>query len=194
MRRINLFLLVCGLAAASLAQGVGAGTQQQHQQSPPDIVVYGFEWHTRHKTERRNDYGIERRGDYPRTDRLNQERRSRGRGVPGYDPQRLELPSSSDRPSQRVFNGYESSLQLKNAGTKTITAIEWEHVFFTDKDRQKELRRFRLKKRSKVGPGEQKFIAQGIDSLSYYRLPPAANQSVVINRIEYADGSVWQRY
>lgn len=187
MRYIVAFCLVCGLAGAATAQTVAS------QHAPPAVAVSSFEWQPTHKIERQNDYGVKKPADYAQNDPLNPERQNPASGVTSSDPQRLSFPSYSVRASGRVFNGYQSSLHLKNVGTKTITAVEWQHVFFTDKDKQKELRRYKFRKKTKVEPGKQKFLAQRIHSESYSELPTRQQQSVVIDRIEYSDGSVWQR-
>ncbi|HEX8772464.1 MAG TPA: hypothetical protein VF735_02595 [Pyrinomonadaceae bacterium] len=61
-----------------------------------------------------------------------------------------------------TFSEYESSLHLKSTGTKTITAVEWEHVFFADASRQKESRRFSFSKETKIKPAERKILARKI--------------------------------
>jgi len=187
IRCIFAFCLVCGLGGAATAQTVTS------VQAPTGVAVSRFEWHQTHKAERQNDYGLEKPGDYARTDPLNPERQNPARGVPSYDAQRLEIPAASVRSPRRVSTGYQSSLHLENTGTKTITAVEWEHVFFTDKDKQKESRRYKFRKEIKIEPGKETFVAQRIHSENYSEVPTRQPQKVVINRIEYSDGSVWQQ-
>jgi hypothetical protein len=186
MRLINVSLLLCGLAAVCAAQAA------RSQPGPPDIAVYNYEWRAKYKTVRPNDYGLEKRYDYAQNDPANPERQRRNRGEPSADPQRLEMPAPP-RPARRELSGYESSLQLKNIGPKVITAVEWAHVFFSDKAKQQELKRFNFRRKAKIEPGEQKIIAQVLPSDRYFQLTPSPRQSVVINRVEYADGTVWQR-
>jgi len=185
-----LLVLTCGPAVCAAQEAAGA-------QAPPGVAVRSFEWRPLHRNVRQDDTGLRRSGDSARNAPVNPERRDRDRGLPGRTPGghdgRLEMPSPPVRPARRGFYGYESSLHLKNNGAKAITAVEWEHVFFSDKEKLKELRRFSFRKETKVAPGEQKFVAQTVPSERYSGLTPKPRQSVVINRVEYSDGSAWQR-
>ena len=184
MRRIVAFL-VCGLIGFSFIVQA-----QTIPQKSPDVEIYNFEWHIR-----LHDIYISGSGtqlpDYSQNDPSNPKNRNAG----SSDPKRLEMPAQSRTVYSRSrFIGYESSVQLKNAGAKTITAIEWQHVFFTDESKQNELKRFEFRKRITIEPGEQKFVANVVHPRKQSKgLPPVSKQNVVIKRIEYADGSAWQR-
>ena len=181
MRRLFLFL-VCGLIGFSFV--VRASTLPQ---TPTGVEVYGFEWHARFRSDYSAGSG-KKPGDYDQQDPGDPNRRYRS------DPQRLEMSGPSRPMSTTGFVGYESSLQLKNVGVKTIIAIEWQHVFFIDENKQAVMKRFEFRKKIKIEPGEQKFVAKMVHPRHQSKgLPPFSKQSVVINSIEYADGSAWQR-
>lgn len=189
MRLIRLSLMTCALAAACFAQAAVTG------QSPPGVKVYSFDWQISYRSEPRS--GVPKTPDYSWNDPLYRERWNRERlrraGNRVGDPDRLSMPEpSTPGRARRTPRGFESSLQLANTGAKTITAVEWQHVFYVDKEKRQELRRFDFRKEEKVLPGEQKFVAQTV-SPGQVKLTSKPRQGVELVRVEYADGTVWQR-
>lgn len=186
MRVISACLLACALAAA-----FGPDAAVAQEASPGGVAVVSFEWHPRHRAQRADNYDPSGRGDFalndPASPRRNVDTRT-GRRV--RDEARLSLPSSKG--PYRVFNGYESSVHLKNEGAKTVRAVEWEHVFFNDEARREVLRRFRFRKKARVEPGAQRFVAGRVNAREYSSLPSRSRQAVELKRVEYSDGSVWQ--
>ena len=92
-------------------------------------------------------------------------------------------------------------MTVKNAGKKTLRAVEWEYIF-TDAEGQKEEARQTFVSRKKIKPGESKELLHVSTSPPSMTINAMAqgegshNQSVervVITRIEYSDGSVWKR-
>jgi hypothetical protein len=92
------------------------------------------------------------------------------------------------------------SVQVRNNGPKMIKAIDWDYVFF-DLNNQSELGRRQFRTEEKIAPGKSKELK------SFIRTPPTQTVSihsldkneranlgeqVVIVRVEYLDGSVWQ--
>lgn len=164
-------------------------------QTPADasgVAVRNFEWHPTHRDEKGSEHGLQKKDNLSRSDPLVQAERQRADA--SYDPQRLEMPSPAVRPSNRRHDGYESSVHLENTGTKTVTAVEWEHVFFADDEKRTEVRRRKLRKRTLIAPGEQKFVSQreGLEK-KYDQYAPRNGQAVEVTRVVYSDGSVWQR-
>lgn len=185
-------LVTFALAAAGLAQPAATSP------APPGVTVESFDWRTRYGSVGAGSSGVPKTRDYALNDPLYREQVIRGRqgrapGGVASDPDRLSMPSSSPAPARRRPTRYESSLQLKNAGAKAIRAVEWEHVFYADMGRTNELRRFKLRRETKVGPGEQKFVSQSVPYEARANLTNKPRQAAVLTRVEYADGSVWQR-
>lgn len=104
----------------------------------------------------------------------------------------------SARPSRYVFV-YKTS--LKNTGSKTIKSIDWDYVFF-DAGTTRELGRHMFSSEEKIAPGKSKELSFTL------RRPPTAtislqslnekerkglDERIVVMRIEYEDGTVWQR-
>lgn len=190
MRLIKLSLVTLALAVACAAQATVTPP------GPPGVKVYSFDWRTRYRTDHPRS-GVPKAPDYASNDPILREawyRERQRRGArPSRDPNRLSMPeSSSPGPARRTPSGYESSLQLANTGAKTIKAVEWQHVFYADKEKRQELRRFDFRKEERVLPGEQKFVSQTV-SPGRAQLANKPRQSVEITRIEYADGSAWER-
>ena len=104
------------------------------------------------------------------------------------------MPTESEAP--RMLFVYR--VTVKNSGTKTITGLVWEYVFF-DQERAEQVGQHSFLHRVKIRSGKSmELIGESVR-------PPTrvidANkkgesrltEEVVIRRIEYEDGSVWQR-
>lgn len=84
---------------------------------------------------------------------------------------------------------YRATLVIRNSGSRTIKAITWAVVFLDNNtNKEREHRRFFVKRH--IAPGAEK-------AFTHYILPSqepvAISLSAVLDRVEYADGSVWQR-
>jgi hypothetical protein len=100
-------------------------------------------------------------------------------------------------PSQYYFI-YKT--KLKNNHTSAITQIDWDHVFY-ERDTENEVGRQEFTSDEQIGPGKTKELTVTVTS------PPARTVSVtslnledrkrftekiVVMRVKYADGHVWQ--
>jgi len=92
-------------------------------------------------------------------------------------------------------------ISVKNTGAKTIKEIDWDYVFL-DAATGQELSRRQFTHTEKIGPGKSKELSLLIPSpptqqISVYSLGKkerdGLNEQVVIIRVTYSDGSVWQR-
>lgn len=182
MRVIKLSLMTCALAVACAAQSAIT------IQAPPGVKVYSFDWRTSYRSWRSGSFGTEKPDDFARTDPMSRERLSRSGSLTSSDPRRLEMPDTRARPAGRTPRGYISSIQLKNTGANAIRAVEWEHVFYADRAKQSEQKRFKFRREMSVGPGEQKFVSQSVATDDRSKLATKPRQSVVITLIEYSDG------
>ena len=97
--------------------------------------------------------------------------------------------------------GFVYKTSIRNDGTKTIKAIDWDYVFY-DLGSRAELGRRQFTSLEKIGPGktkELKFFIKGpptrtisVDALNKNERMNLGEEIVVV-RVEYDDGSVWQR-
>ena len=94
--------------------------------------------------------------------------------------------------SRHVRSDYaDFTIQVKNIGTKSITAIDW-HYIFVDSVRGNRLYdhlQFRTDDK-RIKPGETKRLRKHIEG---YFTPDYVRGRVRIMRVEYDDGSVWVR-
>lgn len=96
---------------------------------------------------------------------------------------------------------YVYSVKIRNTGEKTIQSVVWEYVFF-DPDTQKEMGHHQQTSKVKIHSGKSQDLtrrstsppAQVVDASKDAKDPASQlSERVVIHRIEYTDGSVWQR-
>jgi hypothetical protein len=91
-------------------------------------------------------------------------------------------------------------LSIRNNTNKTIKVIDWDYVFFNT-DTQTETGRMEFTSEEKIGPGKTKQLnamarRPPATTVSVYELNKTERQGldgeVVIVRLEYTDGSIWQ--
>ena len=101
-------------------------------------------------------------------------------------------------PSRYIF---VYKVTVKNSGDKAIKSLDWDYIFL-DADTQNEINRQQFTSTERIGPGKAKELNVPINrsptrtisanSLSKNEREGLSEQ-VVVMRIEYTDGSVWQR-
>jgi hypothetical protein len=77
-----------------------------------------------------------------------------------------------------------ASILVKNIGTKTVTAVNWEYLQFEIGGKEP-VKRYRVQSKRVIEPGEQAELTKEVD-------PKGKEHQAMITRIEYADGSFWQ--
>lgn len=92
-------------------------------------------------------------------------------------------------------------VSVKNTGTKVIKTLDWDYIFF-DKDSQTEVGRHQFTSQEKINPGKNKELnvflpVPPTKTISVNELNKkerlSLKEQVIIVRVEYSDGSVWQR-
>ena len=176
MKRAFTLVLIYVFSALCLAQ-----TSANHQ-LPADIKVLEATW--RHGVDWRNPVA----GTPER--RLEQKRANNQLG-PLDSEQNLFL--RNDRNAATVT--------IRNEGSKIIKALSYDFIFINTQNGE-EWFRYQFRNRVKLGAGETKTITnhtvdRRIDSSHPANVEPTTGLNseirVVINVIEYADGSVWRR-
>jgi hypothetical protein len=149
-------------------------------QEEPEIVIQNFEWGVPRQTifTQAIDSTAERSG--------RPEERIPGEAIPGseMDPRTGRRGTTT----KQVVTRKETYALVKNVGTKTTKAVEWEYIFFSDADDQKELKRYKFRNKIKIAPGETKFLSKDVDDRAISK-----RQKTHIIRIEFTDNSVWER-
>jgi hypothetical protein len=136
--------------------------------------------------------------------RVNAPTGDRGPDADTTDGRAAQLESivqESRRPKPKAVDGYAYRVKLKNAGPKVIEILFWEYQFSEPSnsstmvrrqflcgvnikpDKEKEVLSFSLS-----GPSDVITVGALAD-----KSPTSMQENVVINRVEYADGSIWQR-
>jgi hypothetical protein len=108
------------------------------------------------------------------------------------------LAKQRDKAPPKYYFIYKT--KIKNNHTAAITEIDWDHVFF-ERGSENEVGRQQFTSEEHIGPGKTKELTVTITA------PPARSVSVqslnleerdrlsekiVVVRVKYADGSVWQ--
>ena len=97
-------------------------------------------------------------------------------------------------------DGYRYKVTLRNDGTKTIKSIDWDY-FFYDPNTQQELAHHQFTSDETIKPGKSKEISvlylipplKTVDVRSLRsKERPAVTETVVVARLQFSDGSVWQ--
>jgi len=97
-------------------------------------------------------------------------------------------------------DGYRYRVTLRNDSEKTIKSIDWDYIFI-DPENQNEVARHQFTSDETIKPGKTKevsvlYLIQPVKTISVRMLskrdPLPYREQVVISRVLFADGSVWQ--
>ena len=199
MKVLNLLVLTCLLAGVVSAQGESSTTLPE----APDVTVMQKKWRreVRHPALDEDPFRAGREAtqlerDKNETIRANVINKQLGRDV---------VPLPNGQPSLVSSRGpsptYLYEAKIMNTGTKTIRALIWEYVFF-DPDTQLDVGRHQYRSEINLRPGKNKTLGGRSQSpqtsiidvtKTDKKFQHQYSERVVIHRIEYADGSFWQR-
>lgn len=200
MKYLVLALILFTLATTAMAQASVATL------NPPDIEVLKLSW-SRFQYREGSDnvaFPMDSRKQViqDRVTRPPEARRpqSSGAGPPDQTPRKI-VTAPVFNPEGALVKGFFYNATIKNSGTKTIKALDWDYVFF-EPGTEVVLSRTSFTYVGKINPGKEKKLSQFTTS------PPAQvvtvkgiennpnkpfTERVVIIRIEYTDGSLWVR-
>jgi hypothetical protein len=189
---ILLFLLAGSVAAQSSSSTSGA----------PDVAVIKISWHVVERNlkleEDPNRINQQQANlEVAQREAIRQNRINATVGLPQRPvPTVGTVPASQ---TVRPWSGYVYEFKVMNTGAKTIRKLVWEHVFIDPRTQQKIGRR-QYESKKKIRPGVTANLVARSD------LPPIgtldatqgnnnpqdqSSGQMVIQRIEYTDGSVW---
>jgi hypothetical protein len=104
--------------------------------------------------------------------------------------------SSSISPGEttRARIAYSAFLTVKNTSGKVIKAVEWEYLL-VDPGNQQQLQRNKLLTKKEIKPGATAVLTERVKLPRGRSSEPhnLVDQRALLKRIEYTDGSVWQR-
>ncbi|HEY0101602.1 MAG TPA: hypothetical protein VGB76_21930 [Pyrinomonadaceae bacterium] len=199
------FLFVAAMSSGAFAQSVA----ETHD--PPDLQVVKFGWSKERLGWERDPFsGPVENFDQMRVRQRNERRISDAkRNGTSSDVDRITREAKADsanieelrRQQQPQRYGFLYKVSFKNNGTKIIKSLDWDHVFF-DSQTKAETMRHQFTGDEKISPGKQKEFtvftpAPPSRTISVQKLDKrerdTLGEAIVIMRILYADGSVWQR-
>jgi hypothetical protein len=200
-----MLLLVMATAVASQAQQATPDLQ-----GPSDVAIVKFTWGKEFLPGwENNQFGHLTETPDARRDRLENERRiQQARNIGNKaelgkreNAAKMLEDAKLSKNAERPRDGYRYEVEIRNTGAKTIKLIDWDYIFL-DPDTLKEVARHQFTSDDTVKPGKSKKISV------FYLHPPVKTVSVkmlskknmakfkeqvVLMRIQYSDGSVWQR-
>lgn len=201
MKFVGILFFIIALTVVSIAQ-------TPTTINPTDLQVVKMSW----KRETRPA-----REAYPKTEkRVEEELPSKGAqpAQSSRSTERKEQTSVYDnvtRPGQAVedmwpstgplVSGYLYQITVRNSGQKEIKAVNWQYIF-TDSLDQSIVTRHQFQSRAKIAPGKEVKLSrfsvaaptQVVNAKAVANNPGQPySEQVLITRIEYMDGSVWER-
>ncbi len=213
MRILTSVMLMLGLTIVLLGQqGTSRVGSPVASQAPTDVLIVKCSW----ERERTPGWEKETNGPEPydiMLARVANERdlqNARNRNQKGImaraegSAKLLERAGSitekNGKQVERPRHGYRYKVVVKNAGSKTIKSIDWDYLI-TDPNLRYEVARHQFTSDEKISPGKEKELSVFIFStptktISSHEQSKDSQQlieEVVLMRIEYSDGSVWQR-
>ncbi len=104
------------------------------------------------------------------------------------------------RQTEPPRDGYKYNVTLRNDGQKTVKSIDWDYIFI-DPNTQQEVSRHQFTSDETIKAGKSKefgvlYLIPPVKTVSARILskkdPMPFTEQVVVMRIKYSDGSVWQ--
>lgn len=198
MRVLNLALLLFLLAGVSTAQNL------QSPSDAPGISVIEKNWRSEQRYPSLEEDPLRVNQDQMELERarIQNQRDNNVRASMGLPP----LPPPMRRPSDRETPRsptlhYIYQAKFQNTGTREIRRLVWEYVFF-DSTTEREVGRRRYESKVSIRPGKAKtvVIRSAVPPTSTVnvtqvgkKLPEQYTEQVIVQKIEYSDGSQWQR-
>lgn len=203
MKSFALFL-VLPMAIISQAQSPASPPD------PPDVVVLKFAWSKERIGWERDPFGgaIENFDEVRARTRNEKRIEDAKRGGNSADLDRIKREAQADaaniaagRRKAPPRYAFMYKVSIKNTGIKAIRTIDWDYIFL-DSNTRNEIGRHQFTSEGKIGPGKSRELniftpkpPTGI--VSVYELNSkerlTLNERVMLMRIQYSDGSVWQR-
>jgi hypothetical protein len=196
--KITLLLIALLFATPVMGQEVSDPA------APPDIVILEKNWREELIDPKRETNPLK-----PNEDLIRQTReqkafiRERDNAMPNQ-PTEPRMPAAGSKPvtpAWQMWIAYTYEAKVQNVGAKTIKLIDWEYQFLDPHTQQVQEQR-KIRSWLTLAPGKTKVLSRRST-----RKPTAIveagqlnrkyrdqfTERVVITRILYADGTVWQR-
>jgi len=191
------------LCAVLLGAAIASAQTSSSVSVPPDIIVLQKNWRldVRNSSLDEDPFTANTEfNDALRAQRENDIRNMvRAKGGESREPPPPRAGKSKDS-SPTPATTYLYQVKIRNTGTKTIRSVNWVYTF-VDPETQTELGRHRYSNKIKIRPDQNNVLVGRTVSPPTYvvnvknsgkDVGKQLSEQVVISRIEYEDGTVWQ--
>ena len=193
MKFFVAFLSLLFASVGVYAQDIPAAAPQ----SPPDFQVIKYSW-SKERISWENDpfSGTAGFGN----DVRDRARRDRRPASVLREREAKEEQAEKEKPAEPPRYAFRYKVSVHNTGSKAIREIDWDYIF-TDSVTGEELGRREFTSVEKVSPGKRKELIVSASSpptkkISVYTLGKnehdGLTEQIVVLRILYEDGTVWQ--
>jgi hypothetical protein len=167
---------------------------------PPDIVVIQKNWHLYVRNPALDDDPFSANvefNDAQRAQRISDIQNAiRAKGSEERQPPPPRVHKSHDSLPAKQEATYVYRAKIKNTGAKTIRVIDWSYTFL-DPDTQQELGRHLYSSKVKIRPGQNneligRSVSPQTGTVNVKNFGKELSEQIIIYRVEYDDGSVWQ--
>jgi hypothetical protein len=202
-RRYKMKTLSLILCAILLSAVIASAQTSSNVSDPPDIIVLQKNWRPVVRSPLLDADPFSANTEF--TDALRAQRANdiqnaiRARGSESREPPPPRR-KRSQTVSSRSTATYVYQVKIKNTGLKTIRAVDWGYIFI-DQETQQELGRHRYSNKVKIRPGQNNGLVGRTANPPTYTVNvnntkresnTQPSEQVVIYRIEYDDGTVWE--
>jgi hypothetical protein len=167
---------------------------------PPDVVVLQKNWHLYVRNPALDDDPFSANvefNDAQRAQRISDIQNAiRAKGSEERQPPPPRVHKNHDSFPAKQEATYVYRAKIKNTGAKTIRVIDWSYTFL-DPDTQQELGRHLYSSKVRIRPGQNNELVgrsatPQTGTVNVKNIGKELNEQIVIYRVEYDDGSVWQ--
>lgn len=199
MRSVVLLTMVCAVALGAEAQTKPLPT------IPPPVSILGCQWIRAARSAGSSGDQEQKAKDAAINQQIalaNREAEGSGQGSPEAQAlgERKEHQLALIPLPTGVVKGYLYKVQVRNVGDQTIKRLQWSYVF-TEAAGQKAIFRHQFESHTSIRPGQEKKLSAftrgsppavvDVKELSKNPNQPWG-ESVVIDRVEFADGTIWK--
>lgn len=201
---MNTTRLTFPLLITLLLATVVTAQESGDKSDPTDLTVLDHSWHREFVVWGGNSNPLGPNEDLIRQTRAEKQViRDRDYSLPNQ-PTEIPMPAPGPRaipPDSKAREVYVYSATLKNNGAKRIKAVDWEFQFLHPETQQVMGSR-RIISRVQISPGKTEVLkAQLFQQPTHIvsadqmgkKYRDQFKEQVIIHRIVYADGSIWQR-
>jgi hypothetical protein len=205
MRNLLFLLLISTVSILSFPRQNFVALQENFS-----MKVLEFKWTKRRQPVEKLEPGIPQPGPmvnpatrtYERSTRINQPRGERDLNADTLEARSAEIDRNvQEARAPKPVDGFAYKVKVQNGNTKVADVIFWEYQFIDpanpgtparrqflcavkiEPNKTKEIQAFSL-----LGPGDVVSVASGANAAE-----KSVQEKVVINRVEYVDGTIWRR-